>query len=542
MKLEFKISIIALFFFVSLNAQEKLFPFRDGNFWGICNEKATILVEPKYDTIRRLKEKGFDLFEAELNKNKGVFKGSKNIIPVEFKGIRYLSENLIIAFKDDFNQKEISYLYDTKGNLLVNQPLSFINGFKGKDHYGNGFIIGFYIKDLQGKESLLNIDVNNNYQITYLIKDVFSIKLDAKNSKEELAIAYVKQTAESTTETKYFKVEGSKIILLDPKKDSQHITENSGTKKSNYNDYDNNVAVPNMDTEVIEEPRIFSSVKAEPNELPTREKKQPVYENYTYLLKENQLEIEISNNSTKSKKTVKFPFKTDKLEVFKANRPISDGKIISETKKTYCNYIIYQRKNKFGLVYEFPFEKSTEYDFLEPMKSEKKYDSRSRNYFKVGFLNKKTNTMKFGIIDINHNFILPAEFDEIKMGYSLSSDNNEVFLVKKNNLFGLISDKMETKLPIEFDKIEFNSEYQSFLKVKKGNQHSAYISYYSNSNFVTQLLPTYFPYEVKDLRYSYGAGKKVNSLLETIEYITLEDENGKFKGYANPNGTLYFKD
>lgn len=542
MELKYKISIVVLFFFVSLSAQENFFPFRDGKLWGICNEKATILVEPKYDTIKRLKEKGFDLFEAELKKNKGVFKGSKNIIPVEFKSLYYLSENFIIALKEDSNQKEISYLYDTKGNLLINQPLSFINGFKGKDHYGNGFIIGFYIKDLQGKESLLNIDIYNNYQINYLIKDVFSIKLDAKNSKEELAIAYVKKTAESTTETKYFKVEGSKIILLDQKKDSQHIAENSGTKKSKYDNYDNNVAVPYMDTEVIEEPRIFSSVKAESNELPTREKKQTIYENYTYLLNENLLEIGISNNTIKNKKTIKFPFKTDKLEVLKMNRPFTDEKIISETKKTYYNYIIYQRKNKFGLVYQFPFEKSTEYDFLEPMKSEKKYDSSAKNYFKVGFLNKKTNTMKFGIIDINHNFILPAEFDEIKMGYSLSSDNNQVFLVKKNNLFGLISDKMETKLPIEFDKIEFNSENQSFLKVKKGNQHSAYISYYSNSNYITQLLPTYFPYEVNDLRYSYGAGKKANSLLETIEYITLEDENGKFKGYANPNGTLYFKD
>jgi hypothetical protein len=177
------------------------------------------------------------------------------------------------------------------------------------------------------------------------------------------------------------------------------------------------------------------------------------------------------------------------------------------------------------------------------MKSERKYDPSSKNYFKVGMLDKKTKNMKYGIIDVNHTFILPAEYDDIKMGYTITSSFKEqVFLVKKNNLFGLVSENKEFKLPIEFDDITFNLENQSFLRVKKGNQHTAYISYYSNSDYVLTLLPNYFNYPVREIRYTISSGKKGISLLEAIEYIALEDENGNFKGYANPNGTLYFKD
>ena len=51
----------------------------------------------------------------------------------------------------------------------------------------------------------------------------FSIQLDNQKSKEELAIAYIKQTEKSAVETKYFRVEESKIILLDTKKKRQSI-------------------------------------------------------------------------------------------------------------------------------------------------------------------------------------------------------------------------------------------------------------------------------------------------------------------------------
>ncbi len=553
MILKFKISVLLFFCALSIMAQDKIFPYREGNLWGLCDENATVLVAPKYDAIKKERGKGATFFQASLGNNTGVYIGSKNVIPVEFQDLIYVSSNLIIAIKKSADKKETQYLYNTNGELLINQPLSSLKGIKGNDkRYDNTFIIGFYIKDLEGKESLVNLDYYNDNKLSYVIKDVFSIELDNKKSKEKLAIAYVKQTATSAVETKYFRVEGSQIILLDAKKDSQYIQENTGLKKKkdSYNEYDNNVAVPNMDSDMVaevEEPRGYSGSGTGSGDGPGRGKttrKMPKGTSYyKYLLKENQIEVEVSNNVTKSKKTVKFPIKADKIEVFKTKGVITDDKSNADTIQTYFNYVIYQKKNKFGLVYQFPFQKSVEYDFLEPMKSEKKYDSGSRNYFKVGVLDKKTKTLKYGIIDVNHTFILPAEYDEIKMGYTITpSFKEQVFLVKKNNLFGLVSENKEFKLPIEFDDITFNSDNQSFLRVKKGNQHSAYISYYSNSDYVLTLLPAYYPYLVKEIRYTISSGKKGITLVEAIEYITLEDEKGNFKGYASSSGALYFKD
>ena len=553
MTLKFKISALLFFFALTLTAQENIFPYREGNLWGLCDENATVLVAPKYDAIKKERSKGATFFQASLGNNSGVYIGSKNVIPVEFQDLRYVSNNLIIAVKKGANKKEINYLYNTKGELLISKPLSFLKGFKGNDkRYDSSFIIGFYVKDLEGKESLVNLDYYNDNKLSYVIKDVFSIELDNKKSKEELAIAYVKQTATSAVETKYFRVEGSQIILLDAKKDSQYIQENTGVKrkKDSYNEYDNNVAVPNMDSDVVaevEEPRSYSGTGSGSGDGPgkgnTTRKKPKGTSYYKYALIENKIEVEVSNNVTKNKKTVKFPIKADKIEVFKTKGVLTDDKSNADTIQTYFNYVIYQKKNKFGLVYQFPFQKSVEYDFLEPMKSERKYDPSGKNYFKVGMLDKKTKFMKYGIIDVNHTFILPAEYDDIKMGYSITSSFKEqVFLVKKNNLFGLVTENKEFKLPLEFDYISFNPENQSFLRVKKGNQHSAYISYYSNSDYVLTLLPLYYPYPVREIRYTISSGKKGISLLEAIEYIALEDENGNFKGYANPNGTLYFKD
>lgn len=549
MILKFKISALLFFSALSIMAQDKIFPYREGNLWGLCDENTTVLVAPKYDAIKKERGKGATFFQASLGNNTGVYIGSKNVIPVEFQDLIYVSSNLIIAIKKSADKKETQYLYNTNGELLINQPLSSLKGIKGNDkRYDNTFIIGFYIKDLEGKESLVNLDYYNDNKLSYVIKDVFSIELDNKKSKEELAIAYVKQTATSAVETKYFRVEGSQIILLDAKKDSQYIQENTGVKKKkdSYNEYDNNVAVPNMDSDMVaevEEPRGYSGNGDGPGRGKTTRKMPKGTSYYKYALIENKIEVEVSNNVTKSKKTVKFPIKADKIEVFKTKGVITDDKSNADTIQTYFNYVIYQKKNKFGLVYQFPFQKSVEYDFLEPMKSEKKYDSGSRNYFKVGVLDKKTKTLKYGIIDVNHTFILPAEYDEIKMGYTITpSFKEQVFLVKKNNLFGLVSENKEFKLPIEFDDITFNPENQSFLRVKKGNQHSAYISYYSNSDYVLTLLPAYYPYLVKEIRYTISSGKKGITLVEAIEYITLEDEKGNFKGYASSNGALYFKD
>ena len=203
MTLRFKISALLFFFALSLTAQENIFPYREGNLWGLCDENAKVLVAPKYDAIKKDRSKGTTFFEASLGNSSGVYIGSKNVIPVEFQKLQYVSTNLIIAVKKGVDKKEISYLYNTKGELLINQPLSYLKGIKGNDkRYDTTFIIGFYIKDLEGRESLVNLDYYNDNKLTYVLKDVFSIELDNKKSKEELAIAYVKQTATSVVETK----------------------------------------------------------------------------------------------------------------------------------------------------------------------------------------------------------------------------------------------------------------------------------------------------------------------------------------------------
>ena len=99
MTLKFKISALLFFFALTLTAQENIFPYREGNLWGLCDENATVLVAPKYDIIKKERSKGATFFQASLGNNSGVYIGSKNVIPVEFQDLRYVSNNLIIELQ-----------------------------------------------------------------------------------------------------------------------------------------------------------------------------------------------------------------------------------------------------------------------------------------------------------------------------------------------------------------------------------------------------------------------------------------------------------
>ena len=110
MTLKFKISALLFFFALTLTAQENIFPYREGNLWGFCDENAKVLVAPKYDAIRKASSNEKFFFEVTSGNNSGVYIGSKNVIPVEFQKLQYVSTNLIIAVKKGVDKKEISYL------------------------------------------------------------------------------------------------------------------------------------------------------------------------------------------------------------------------------------------------------------------------------------------------------------------------------------------------------------------------------------------------------------------------------------------------
>ena len=108
---------------------------------------------------------------------------------------------------------------------------------------------------------------------------------------------------------------------------------------------------------MVEEPRTFQGAVTEDLEGNVHQKTPKPKLYYKYVLKENQIEVEISNNIKKNIKLIKLPINAEKIEIFKTKGVINDEKSIADTLKTYFNYIVYQRKNKFGLMYHFPFTK-----------------------------------------------------------------------------------------------------------------------------------------------------------------------------------------
>ena len=167
-----------------------------------------------------------------------------------------------------------------------------------------------------------------------------------------------------------------------------------------------------------------------------------------------------------------------------------------------------------------------------------------QNFFKVGLYDKKEKVMKFGVVNINQKAILPVQFQDVELGYNFHNFNDpNVFLVKKNNLYGLTSETNEEILPVNFDFISKVNSNETFLLLEKNKKYTAFVKYYNGNEKITEIIPSYFEYKIRQVVFKNSPKKFYpKNVVQAIDYLVLEDENGDIKGYANPDGTLYFKD
>lgn len=519
MSLKFKTSLFLLFFELFVTAQNRYFPYRENESWGFCNEKAEVIEPAVFSNI----ERNWDSYDAYyiVNKanKKGVYFNSKLIIPAEYDKIKIEFKNIIIAEKKE-NDTTIIQIFKSDGSLLIDKKIILYNTYYGYDYKYSNFVIGFYLKTIDNKFSLVSIDFNNDNQIKYLISDVYSLEIDKKSTKQNVAVFKIKKTEKSIEESVYLKKSENAITLLE-------ITSEKDFFK-NYSSDDNS-----SNTEVVEE--VPFEVVSKTN----------IYRDYE--INQNKIEINYKNQNRYVKQNTKqeivdFPFKarftTQKLEY-------GGKEIISkDTTYLYPKVIVFKQKKKTGFFYKYPFQKGNLYDTLVHMKSVKKYHNVRENFFKVGLYDKKEKVLKFGVVDINQKVILPIQFQDVVLGYNFFNYNEpNVFLVKKDNLYGLISEKNEEVLPTNFDFISMVNSNETFILVEKNKKYSALVKYYNGNDRKSEFLSTYFDYKIKQIVFKREPQKFYpKNGIEAIDYLVLEDENGNIKGYANPNGTLYFKD
>jgi len=519
MKLTCKFFLALFFFSFILSAQTQYFPYRDNDSWGFCNEKAEIIEPPIYDSVERNWD-SYDAFYIVAKENKkGVYFNSKLIIPAIFDNVKILFKNIIIV-ENQTDKGIVSQIYNSDGNLLIHKKIKSYSTYFGYNYQFSNFVVGFNIKSVDNKFSIVSIGFNDNNKVTFLVEDAFSLEIDKKKSKGSLEVYTIKKTEKSNEEIIYLKKSEEIISLLQINSDKELF------KLYTNETYDSNTeVVEEIPFDVIRKSNIYRDYEINQNKIEIK------YKNQSRYVKEN-----------KKQEIINFPFKA----TFKTqNLEYSGKEIISkDTTYLYPKAIVFYTKKKMGFFYKYPFQKGMLFDTILYMKSVKKYHNVGKNFFKVGVFDKKNKVMNYGVVDLDQKVVLPIHFQEIELGYNFMSYNTpNVFLVKKNNKFGLVSELNQEILPFEFDFISKVNSNETFLLLEKNQKHSAFIKYYNGKERITEILPSYFQYKIKQVVFKNSPKKFYpKNLVEAIDYLVLEDENGNVKGYANPNGTLYFKD
>ena len=93
--------------FVGLQAQQRLYPVRSGNMWGLMNLQGKLIVPAEYNSIGEYGEEGYAI--AQKGNLLGVVDSLGNVtIPCKYQMMDYIGKGLY-SIKEDNNWKIINF-------------------------------------------------------------------------------------------------------------------------------------------------------------------------------------------------------------------------------------------------------------------------------------------------------------------------------------------------------------------------------------------------------------------------------------------------
>lgn len=523
-------------------SQQKYFPYRDGKVWGICNEQAKVLVKPEFDSVQlRIKEEKIVLRPYKKGKT-GLFLGDKQIVPVNYEHIETDTKGIMFGIDRDENKFRTYELFDMNGKKIIPQAVynlkSYdISGYSGVYHPLR--LIMFETADRKESVFIWNEKAEKIEQ--WLFRDVHSIVPNNKNSPERTLLFHYKKTEKSPLETVVYEFKSGsfqKSSLTAKVIKPSTSSETYGEGYSLYGkDSGNNYIADHRDIKIGSD--VAVPYPEEPEKTPAFVK---VY--VSYGLKEGKIEVR-KGFSEKNIRLIEPDFTPD--HIFLSGFAAGKEEIVNDTLVTFRNFVLYTYENKHGFWYKGPFKRTVEYDSILPESFSKALGEHKVNTLLfAGNYDKKTGKILYGLIDFEHKVHIPLEYELIDTQNKINyTDTSKKILTcwpaSKNGQYGIITSENTVLLGFEYDFIGNNIK-KGFLTTVKNGRYGVVIPRYSNGNQRFVEINPAFEYPVKAIRFSYDTGQKSEEQETMIHWVELADQNGKFMGYANVNGTLYFKD
>ena len=547
-------------------AQPVLIPYKANGKYGLCDDKANIILSPQYDNIEYLKDQYFEYrnFTAQkdslgfvppypareaVSKVTGVLYKNKLIISGQEYDDYLIYPHLIIGSSNEYHA-ENCMLFNLKGVQLLPEKVKamYVNDERDIGYLGNlarqYTLLSVVDRDPQRKRIFsLAVYDNQAQQIKkWLLKNVRNYKKDEyRQSTTHILCSYEDETG---THEKCIRFVNNKLEIVEKGSLTPAELEMlASTASPNFQGY------PDMLPE------------REPPPVPTREMMQPDAPlnpaDYTEKQQEEMgyLYYQFTNDSLffirpAGKQFVVVPPGTE---------------LIFTAKKVYSQRgaLLFKQNKKYGLI-------------IKGVVGAALYDSLF--YFGNDFIAYQTiqQQVKCGLINKEGLIIVPLQYDSIPGGmpkfrfddYRINNKREETFvlyqdigyeermqknpfvkkeattvLVYNNGKAGLIDRENNLLMPVVYDLIAENGmnflrpNISNFIVMKKNGQYGlAQLQYdYDKKRFaIGDSVPPFLPGIPCYMKNDYYEKKG-------FRLIGLYDEHFTFLGFANEKGVLYFK-
>ena len=554
-----KETVLFLLFFVffqQIFSQEITIPFRDGSKWGFCNEEGKMLIAPQFDGYDfpnlYTSSASYDYIYTKKNNLKGLIIDGKEILKPIYTEI-YEFENLFSIKTDGNGGSEDRILPD--GKSLFDKKYAKISG---SGRIGGSYYLHILL-NFDGTEDVLAYDSKTNKIIQKLYENVYSVtrlpkqfdesqytfliqKTEKSNLLEEswnlrkLPFEKIKLGLRYITEADFLKYFSDKYYQK--KWNSNRNDSYQGREPGDYSD----VVVPSERYGVgegtyrgsIEEPSIKTASK--PSDK--------IDKKYQFIKSKEGISLQIITNQQRDDKEI-IPLK---LNVPSEDVMLQNAMVVfekGENTDTFYNYIEYKKEGKIVLIFANDIKNPVAFDYVDKILTRISSEPYNVNdlIFKVGKKD-KNNQLKYGFYSNYNKQIVDFMYDDLELTSHFTQNGNRIYIAQKDKKFGIIQSDGTVVIPIQqdkFEKVDNKSSYAFSYQFKNNNKYGL-LTALNKTIIKTEAI---FNYPIKNVIQNYPNSnntKFVKILPKSITLIELMGEKGNSLGFANINGTHYFKD
>lgn len=560
----FRINLFSAIFLINtlfVSAQDIAIPYRDGEKWGMCNQDGKILIEPKYDVLKISDDysENQTIFWPKIKTKMGLIKNGKVVFDAIYSQIYEKNENYVLVFED--NTGKHTDIVTQDGKSILQKPIIEIISSKNF----NANFTAFHVLNTDFTESIFIYDNTNKTIAQWLYEDYYSINNLEKQSTVTSVVFAVKKLEKDALIIEawdFSKLPKEKVkvkILSHP--ESQYFKRFTEKSYKYNNEYESGSSYGSdhressdgyYAREEIKGDTDYNLVIEEPREAhESQNHKKVTYYSNSFKKIDNQLIFEKYNQYNSKEKKTSIPVKlktpiTD-IEIKKYHNSFKRN----DTVQYFTNFILYKKKGKQGVLFGTDTKKLVEFDTISnSIGSIYDNNNNSEIVLIVGNKDKKTNQFKYSFYSSSKGLLFPLQFDELTALKIYSSQGSITYQSKLGDKFGLVQINGKELLKPEYEELKqppyssTNSrQVKKLFQTKKNNKFGMVIQ--NNNTNQIEIIDAVFEYPIGDIYANYPKQEYKRDIDKSgfpkITLLALKDKNGIIKGYANTNGTLYYK-